>query len=299
MVLNSDGTLNTTCNVTTNNISEGMKIDQDGNILVRANSDGVYGQLIKLNPNLTYNNSWMKSSTQTSTCFELVEGSTNRLYIGFIYGSDPRGSSIHQIYSYNYITGDYVSQSLTFNRPIRAIQALSDGRLLVVGEFTTYNGQSTRQIVVLNSDFTVNTLFPNGFSSNSPNSDGVAAEILLQSDGKILIAGRGSLYRDYTPSGLDYMPPFQYFNGQSNNSIVRLNADFTRDSSFIVGSGFELTGSINPYLNNYASVFTLATQSFEGDTSIIYGGYIQEYNNSVIGYIVSTDMNGTKNSLSN
>ena len=298
MILNSNGTLNATTNVT-DGICTDLKLDQSGNILVRGNSvNNVYGQIIKLNPNLTFNTSYLNSSStsELSTCYELVEGTTNKLYIGITYGTIVT-SIEHRIERHNYLTGAYEAQSPLFNRPIRDIKALPDGRLIVVGEFTQYNGQSTRQIVVLNPNFTVNTLFPNGFSSISPNVDGVAGKILLQSDGKILIGGIPSRFRTFTPSQLDFMPPFQFFNGVSSNSIVRLNADFTRDSSFVMGTGFEFTGSTTPALGGYPSVFAMATQSIGGSESLVFGGVAQKYNNSIIYNIVSTTTSGTKNSL--
>jgi hypothetical protein len=61
-------------------------MDQSGNILVFGPFTN-NGDIVKLNPNLTLNTSWVTSSTQRVRCFELVEGSINRLYAGIVdYG---------------------------------------------------------------------------------------------------------------------------------------------------------------------------------------------------------------------
>jgi uncharacterized delta-60 repeat protein len=292
MKLNPNGTLNTASNVLDNGVRE-MIMDQSGNILVFGPFTN-NGDIVKLNPNLTLNTSWVTSSTQRVRCFELVEGSINRLYAGIVDSGFFAG---YRIESYNYSTGAYVGISADFNRPVRAIKSLPDGRLLVVGEFTTFNNQPTRQIVVLNSDLTLNTTFPNGFSSDAPNIDGVATMIFIQNDGKILIGGSTSLTAQFTPSTLDFMPPFKYFNGVECNSIIRLNSDFTIDTTFTMGTGFGLTESINPSLGVYANIFEISAQYDSETTNLLFGGYIQKYNGANIGYIVSTDINGVKNSF--
>lgn len=111
--------------------------------------------------------------------------------------------------SFNYGTG--------FNaRTIRAIQ-MNNGTIVIVGDFTTYNGTSRNRIIGLNMDGSVNTEFNigSGFNGNP------ASMIYDPTNDKIYCFGNFSLY-----------------NGTSANRIVKLNSDGSIDTSFNYGTGF-------------------------------------------------------------
>ncbi len=91
----------------------------------------------------------------------------------------------------------------------------SDGKILVFGNFTTYNGVSANRIIRLNSDGSRDNTFDMGTGFNS------RPTIVLQDDGKILAVGH-----------------FITYNGVSANRIIRLNSDGTRDNTFDMGTGF-------------------------------------------------------------
>ena len=100
---------------------------------------------------------------------------------------------------------------------IQTISVQNDGKILVGGQFTSYNGTSRSGIIRLNSDGTVD----NGFNIGT-GFDGAVLTIKVQPNGKILVGGG-----------------FNNYNGVSHNGIVRLNSDGTVDSTFIVGSGVD------------------------------------------------------------
>jgi uncharacterized delta-60 repeat protein len=104
---------------------------------------------------------------------------------------------------------------------ITVVQLQPDGKILVGGDFTTFNGGAANRIVRLNADGSVDTSFnPGGAGFNSfPN------DIQVQSDGKILIVGSFSTY-----------------NGATVNGIVRLTSLGALDGTFASGTGFT-TGS--------------------------------------------------------
>ena len=99
---------------------------------------------------------------------------------------------------------------------IQTISVQNDGKILVGGQFTSYNGTSRSGIIRLNSNGTVD----NGFNIG-PGFDGVVLTIKAQPNGNILVGGG-----------------FNTYNGVSYNGIVRLNSDGTTDSTFVVGTGF-------------------------------------------------------------
>ena len=132
----------------------------------------------------------------------------------------------------------------------------SDGKILVVGNFTQYNGTAQSRIIRLNADGTRDTSFTIGTSFNGPPS-----AVAIQSDGKILVGG------DFTS-----------YNGAARTNIIRLNADGTNDTGFTVGSGF----------NN--SVFDIA---FQPNGKIVVSGSFTSYNGTSRSRIIRLNADGT------
>ena len=106
-----------------------------------------------------------------------------------------------------------------FNDDVRTIITQVDGKILVGGKFTNYNGVQQNYISRLNTDGSLDTSFNigTGFSY-------IISTIVLQSDGKILVGGT-----------------FTSYNGINRNAVVRLNTDGSLDTSFIN----EVTGLLN------------------------------------------------------
>ncbi len=118
-----------------------------------------------------------------------------------------------------------------------------DGKIIIGGSFTTYNGTTRNCIARLNADGSLdNTFYPGSGADNS------VKTITLQPDGKIIIGGHFTLY-----------------NGTTRNSIARLNADGSLDNSFDPGTG----------ANN--NVYTTLRQP---DGKIIIGGLFTSYGNT-------------------
>lgn len=78
-----------------------------------------------------------------------------------------------------------------------------DGKVIIGGDFTNYNGVARSRVARINSDGSLDPLFSAGSGAN----DAVSA-FALQSDGKILVAGK-----------------FSSVNGVSRIGIVRLKGD--------------------------------------------------------------------------
>ena len=132
----------------------------------------------------------------------------------------------------------------------------SDGKIIVGGDFTSYNGTSRKCIARLNADGSLDASFSPGTGAN----DDIRA-VALQSDGKILIVGK-----------------FTSYNGMSRNYITRLNADGSLDTSFITGTG----------AND-----DIRTISIQSDGKIIIGGYFTSYNGTTRIRIARLNTNGS------
>ncbi|MBS0660894.1 MAG: delta-60 repeat domain-containing protein [Verrucomicrobia bacterium] len=135
-----------------------------------------------------------------------------------------------------------------------ALGRQSDGKILVGGSFTQFNGLTTGGIARVQVDGTVDTSFVAGL-------DGTVLSIALQSDGKILIGGT------FTRAG-----------GTSRSGVARLNADGSLDSSFNPGSG--AGGSVKAV-------------ALQGDGKVLVAGAFSDFAGQAAGRIVRLNANGS------
>jgi uncharacterized delta-60 repeat protein len=147
------------------------------------------------------------------------------------------------------------------NTNINSIAVQSDGKILLGGDFTTFNGITAYYIFRLNSDGTRDTTF----TTNTGTGAGSAVlSIAVQSDDKILVGGQ-----------------FGYFNDIASNCIVRLNSDGTRDTTFAtnIGTGAEFNGEVSEIV-------------VQSNGQIIVGGFFEFFNGTAANNIVKLDANG-------
>ncbi len=143
-----------------------------------------------------------------------------------------------------------------FDSPVFSIVLQPDGKILVGGTFTSYNGSTRIFIARLNTDGTLDTSFNIGAGFNN-----YVQSIALQPDGKILVGGTFTTYKSL-----------------SQNRIVRLNTNGTLDNSFNIGTGFNNT------------VFSITLQS---DGKILAGGNFTSYKGLTQNRIVRLNTDGT------
>nr|WP_315191580.1 T9SS sorting signal type C domain-containing protein [uncultured Flavobacterium sp.] len=142
------------------------------------------------------------------------------------------------------------------NNQIYAIALQLDGKILIGGNFTNYNGTLVNRIIRLLPDGTIDASFNVGLGA-----DAIVETVLLQSDGKIVVGGR-----------------FVTFNGNSYNHLVRLNVDGSIDAGFSIGTGFD------------KYVYTIAKQA---DDKLILGGTFSNYNGVSTKRIVRLNTDGS------
>ncbi|HZE56783.1 MAG TPA: Ig-like domain-containing protein [Chthoniobacterales bacterium] len=123
----------------------------------------------------------------------------------------------------------------------------TDGKILIGGEFTSYNGDSAASdyVMRLNVDGTRDTTFNSGGAG--PN--GFVGATAVQPDGKIVIGGNFTSYNG---------------TGAANDYIMRLNADGSRDNTFNAGG----VGADD----------VVAGVAVQPDGKIVMGGYFTVYN---------------------
>jgi|GEM_PF-790024 len=174
-----------------------------------------------------------------------------------------------------------------FNGPVLSVAVQPDGKILVAGEFTQYNGSSVpSKLVRLNSNGTLD----NSFSAGGFN--GLVTKVLVQPDGRVLVGGSftrqtprpggflrlypsGTLDTTFNGGGAGFVNGVDAFDLQTDGRIVvgtrsndyngspvarvlRLNPDGSVDGSFNIGVG-----------TNMGAPSTLICQS---DGHVLVGG---------------------------
>ena len=134
----------------------------------------------------------------------------------------------------------------TGSQGVLAARLLTDGKYLITGDFTNYNGTARNRIARLNSDGSLDTIFDPG-SGFDALAESDSLEVLA--DGRLLVGGN-----------------FKTYNGTTRNSIARLNADGGIDLAFDTGTG------------PLGTVFSITRQS-GGD--IVIGGSFRSVNGAV------------------
>lgn len=193
------------------------------------------------------------------------------------------------------------------NNSIKSAVVQNDGKIVIAGAFTSYNGVAANRIKRLLANGTADATFSVGTGFNNQ-----VYAIVLQPDEKIIVAGNFTNYNGIVTNrivrllsngnldssfniglGADaiietiLLQPdgkillggqFSFFNGSTYNRLVRLNSDGSVDSGFSVGSGFD------------KNVYSIALQS---DRKLIIGGTFLNYKGVSAKKIVRLNTDGT------
>lgn len=144
-----------------------------------------------------------------------------------------------------------------FNNIVYSVAIDSNGKILVCGNFTTYQGTTANRIIRLNTDGSIDTSFVYGTGFNT-----VAYCVAVDSNGKILVGGQ-----------------FATYQGTGASKIIRLNTDGSIDTSFIYGTGF-----------GFVYVYTIILES---NGKILIGGSFGSYQGISIANIVRLNADGS------
>ena len=143
-----------------------------------------------------------------------------------------------------------------FNIQVYTLALQPDGKIIVGGNFTKFNGSTVNRLVRLFPDGTLDTSFNIGLGA-----DAIVESVLIQPDGKVVVGGR-----------------FSVFNGVAHNRLVRLNTDGSIDASFTTGAGFD------------KNVYCIKIQS---DSKLLVGGSFVNYKGSAAKRIIRLNADGS------
>ena len=227
------------------------------NRLVRLNSDGSEDTAFSTNLGTGFNNTINVIAIQSDGKILVGGGFTsfNGATRNYLVRLNSDGTSDSTFYT-NLGTG-------AFNGQVNSVVVLSDGSILVGGNFTTLGVNTRNRMVKLSSTGVDNSAF---YTSLGTGFDGIVRDIKVQSDNKILVGGG-----------------FSTFNGNTRNKLVRLDSLGIEDSGFYVnlGTGFD------------SDIYALRVQS---DGKILVGGSFTTLNSISKKYLVRLNASGIEDS---
>jgi uncharacterized delta-60 repeat protein len=317
--LNSDGTLDTGfLNVMpgANNTVYCLALQSDGKVLIGGDFTAVNATsrnyVARLNADGTVDSSFLDGQTGGNSVLRsiAVQGDGKVVVAGaFTTFNSTARVRVARLNSDGSLDANFNNGLSGPDFLVSTMALQSDGKVLIGGGFTLVHGTNRRCVARLNSDGSLDTGFLNGLTG----ADSSLEDLLVQSDGKIWIAGWfkmvngvicNRLARLNSNGTLDTFSngiagpndtvrslaiqndgkvvaggTFTNVSGLARNRIARFNADGTLDTSFLNG----LSG-----VNN--SVLSVAVQS---DGKVLLGGTFSTVNGTSRNRIARLNADGT------
>ncbi|MEN2415635.1 T9SS sorting signal type C domain-containing protein [Flavobacterium mesophilum] len=238
-------------------------IQPDGKIIVGGSFtsyNGVSaGRLIRLNSDGSYDPSFNTSvGATTGIIYDIAQQQDGKILItgSFTKYNNATANRIARILPNGTLDTSFLSGSGSSSN-INNVKVLNDGKILISGNFTAFNGTQANRIVRL----TENGVVDSGFNFGTGFDDDVNA-MTIQVDGKIILGGK-----------------FTAFNGRSANRIIRIMQDGNIDASFFIGSGF-----------SSGAVLAFKVDSF--GNIMVGGSFTGNYNGSSVNRVCYLDGSG-------
>ena len=252
--LNTDGSIDNTFGVGIgfDGLLFGLTIQNDGKILVGGNyvnfQNSLQRYLIRLNSNGTKDTSFDIGAGFNNSVGLIAVQNDGKILVGGVFTTFNNISQNRLIRLNSNGSKDLTFDIGTgFNDVANSIQIQSDSKILVGGNFTTFQGVSQKSLIRLNSDGSKDVTFDigTGFDDN-------VYSLFLQSNGQVLVGG-----------------VFSTYGSNSQKKLIRLNSNGLKDSSFDIGSGF--SGSLSNYgitsikvLNNGSTLIGGKFSNYQG-----------------------------------
>lgn len=256
--------------------------------IARLNPDGTIDT--SFNPYGGVNRGASGSNEQIRTCYIYPDGSSNagKILIGGMFDkyNNTTVNKIARLMRDGTIDPSFTgSASVGFNSTPQRILVQTDGKILIGGYFTGYNGITRNRLARLNDDGSLDTVFaPSGGATSATAFPTFIQDMVLQPDGNIIIGGS-----------------FEKFNLIVKNNIARVKATGLLDSTFNNGgAGFNNTVQ-NPVTGTYGLVRSLVLDStIPSNLKVFVAGDFTAYNGTVAQPIIRlncTTNPGTKDSF--
>lgn len=302
-----------------------VTLQPDQKILIAGNFQLYNGvsrnNLARLNTNGTLDTGFTVGAGFNDIVYETIVQSDGKIICGGVFTSYS-GTSRNRIIRLN--TDGTIDTSFNVgsgaNGEVNRIVQLSDGKLLVAGGFTLFNGVSVGRFVKLNTDGSIDTTT---FTGNTSGFNSAIYNINVLDNNKILVSGAFDRYNNipnrllivrlesdgtfdstFTPfsavttsSGIGrilgqsvqndgkiiVVGNFITINGQSRPFIARLNSNGTLDSTYNIGTGFVTSGN-----------FLEDIQTYSSNQKSIITGFFTSYNGTTAASLIRLNPDGTE-----
>lgn len=325
--INQNGSLDESFTFSSDSVTEirKVKVLSNGKLLIGGNfkihSDNSYKNLAILNTDGSVDTDFKLNNDILGKSVTAFDVQTDNKIV-FAYDSSVYRVGMDGIIDPSFIKGTLGNgfQGGYYSTRAYDIKAQSNGKALICGAFTSYNGASKNGILRLNINGTIDNSFSSdrgfGGSNYGGTIDNTVNSISLFADGRIFIAGGFLFYNgiwqgtmavlnndgsvnasfnaddgkgaDANVNKIAVQPDkkiliagyFSAYNGVNRNKIARLNIDGTLDNSFNPGSGPDSSNILN----------TIVLQK---DGKILAGGNFAHFNNTLKSYIVRLNADGS------
>ena len=227
----------------------------------------LYSNIVRTNLSGSVDTSFNMGTGFNSTVYAMVTQSDGKLIVG-------GGFSVYSGSNQSYIarlntdgTRDTTFNiGAGFNSSVFDVKIQSDGKIVAVGNFTSYSGSAVNRITRINTDGTRDTTFNVGTGfTQTPYC------VAIQSDGKVLVGGNAII---------------AYSGSLTGTGSLRINTNGTLDSTFNTGVGFSST----------SVVYSIDIQN---DGKILMGTSATAYSGSTVTRLVRLNTNGNVDSSFN
>lgn len=265
-----------------NSTVQNLVIQPDSKIVCIGNFTSYNGTackyIVRLSPDGTIDNDFTYGSGFNGVPYKVELQANGKLVIGGSF-TNYNGTAVPRLVRLNTdgtVDGAFNTNLGTgFNNHVWAgIIIEPNGKILLSGAFSQFNGAGANQIIRLDSTGAKD----NSFSTSGPNNQ--IKYMVRQSDGKFMIMGR-----------------FTSFGGATRSKIVRLNNNGSVDASWVPGVSFVShinAGSMLLYPDNKLLVAASGNYSYQGigrnqlfrilaDSSCVFGSAIKHNNTSCNG----------------
>lgn len=270
--VNSDASIDNTFNIGTgfNDAVYDVELQADGKIMVGgffSSYSGVsFGKIVRLNVNGSIDNTFNIGIGFNNSVFVIKPQSDGKILVG---GSFTEYNDFFYPYLIRLNSNGSIDETFnlgsSLNGTVYDIILQSDGKKIILGDFTTVNGNSHVRIVRLNDDGSVDNTFNSGTGFN-----GTVYSGLLDED-KILAVGA-----------------FFEYSGQTNRQIVKLNSDGSIDNTFNSGAGF----------TRFSGISFSTTIIKYSDKYFVLGDF-DNYNGGTANGLIQLNQNGSINASFN
>ncbi|MDW8417772.1 MAG: T9SS type A sorting domain-containing protein [Chitinophagales bacterium] len=216
-------------------------------------------RIARLNPDGSLDNSFNTGSGFSFSVYDIKVLSTGKILVagGFTHYNGDLVNGLVRLNPDGTRDTTFLIGSAA-NNNVYDVDELPDGRIIVAGHFTIFNGDTVGRILRLHPNGTRDTTF----KTLNGGADNIITSAYVTVGNKVVIGGF-----------------FNNYDGSPSNRIARLNSDGSLDATFNVGTGFN---------NNVNEI------CIQPDGKVLATGNFTSYAGSAINRIVRINNDGTR-----